>query len=392
LLDGNLPKEGTNIMNNTLFSAITLGPNTFSNRVVIAPMAQYSAVNGNANDWHLMHWGSLVTGGAGLVMIEATAVEESGRPTPGDISLYNDQNEEALKKVLSSVRTFGPARLGIQLIHGGRKSSTDVYWNGGGELSVREGGWETIAPSPIPHNDQWRVPREMSDSDIQRVKNAFADAAQRAARVGFDVVELQAAHGYLLHQFLSPITNKRNDRYGGSLDNRMRFPLEVFETVARSVPASVTLGVRITGSDWIEGGITTDDAIIFARSLQELGCHYVDVSSGGIDPQRQKITIGPNYQVGFAEAVKRHVQIPVRAVGLIITPKQANDIIASGKADQIAIARAALANPHWVWQAAQELGEQIEYPRQYDRARPGVWPGWSYQTCSVKRASLMAQA
>jgi 2,4-dienoyl-CoA reductase-like NADH-dependent reductase (Old Yellow Enzyme family) len=364
-------------MNNTLFSAITLGSKTFSNRVVIAPMAQYSAVNGNANDWHLMHWGSFVTGGAGLVMIEATAVEESGCPTPGDIGLYTDQNEDALKKVLSSVRTFGPAGLGIQLIHGGRRGSTDVHWNGGGELSVREGGWETIAPSPIPYRDQWRVPREMSESDIQHVKNAFSAAAQRAARVGFDVIELQAAHGYLLHQFLSPITNKRNDRYGGSLDNRMRFPLEVFEAVSRSVPTSVTLGVRITGSDWIEWGITTDEAIVFARSLQELGCHYVDVSSGGIDPQQQKITVGPNYQLGFAEAVKQHIQIPVRAVGFIVRPKQANDIIVSGKADQIAIARAALANPRWVWQAAQELGEKIAYPRQYERARPGVWLGWN---------------
>lgn len=364
-------------MTSTLFSPITLGPNTFSNRVAIAPMAQYSAVDGSATDWHLMHLGSLVTGGAGLVMIEATGVDEFARPTPGDVGLYSDANEEALGRIVSTVRGFGSAKLGIQLIHGGRKGSTDVHWNGGGELSPSEGGWRTIAPSPLPYRDGWQVPREMDEADIESATQAFADAAARASRVGFDVIEVQAAHGYLLHQFLSPITNKRTDRYGGSPENRMRFALEVFEAVAARASASVTLGVRITGSDWIEGGITPDEAAVFASALKEAGCHYVDVSSGAIDPQRQKIAIGPSYQVGFAEAVKRQAGIPVRAVGLITTARQANDIVASGKADQVAIARAALVNPRWVWEAAHLLGHRIEYPKQYDRAQPGVWPGWT---------------
>ncbi|QKC91917.1 NADH:flavin oxidoreductase/NADH oxidase [Mesorhizobium sp. NZP2234] len=361
-----------------LFSPVTLGPNTFSNRVVIAPMAQYSAVNGNANDWHLMHWGSLVTGGAGLVMIEATGVEEFGRPTPGDIGLYDDESEAALRRVVSALRSFGSAKLGIQLFHGGRKGSTDVHWNGGGELLIRQGGWETIAPSPIPYRNGWQVPREMTEPDFIRVKNAFVDATIRAARIGFDVIEVHAAHGYLLHQFLSPITNLRSDRYGGPIENRMRFPLEVFEAISLAVPNWITLGARITGSDWIEGGIDEDEAVIFASALKDLGCHYVDVSSGAIDPHLQKIVIGPNYQVGFADTVRQRTGIAVRAVGLIVTPTQAEDIIASGKADQVAIARAALVNPRWVWKAARELGVSIDYPKQYDRAAPDAWPGWTY--------------
>ncbi|NLS00823.1 NADH:flavin oxidoreductase/NADH oxidase [Rhizobium sp. P38BS-XIX] len=365
-------------MPNTLFSPLTLGPNTFSNRIAIAPMAQYSAVDGAAGDWHLMHWGSLVTGGAGLVVIEATGVEANGRPTLGDVGIYNDMTESALRQVISAVRGFGAAKLGIQLIHGGRKGSTRVHWDGGGELLPSEGGWQTMAPSAIPYRDGWQVPREMDIADIERVKKAFVDAALRSSRVGFDVIELQAAHGYLLHQFLSPISNKRTDRYGGPLENRMRFALEVFDAVSKSCPASVTLGVRLTGSDWIDGGITTEEAIIFAARLKDLGCHYVDVSSGALDPQRQKISVGRDYQVGFAEAVKHGAGIPVRAVGLITSPTQANDIIVSEKADQIAIARAALVNPRWVWQAAQQMGQKIEYPKPYDRAAPGVWPGWGY--------------
>lgn len=361
-------------MTSKLFTPITLGPHTYANRIAIAPMAQYSAVDGNPTDWHLIHWGTLATSGAGLVMIEATAVEADGRPTAGDIGLYNDDNEANLARVLASIRAYAPARFGIQLFHGGRKSSTAVHWLGGQPILPEDGGWPTLAPSAIAFGSG-PVPRAAEAADLVRIRAAFADAAARAVRAGFDLIELHAAHGYLLHQFLSPISNRRSDAYGGTLENRLRFPLEVFEAVRAAAPG-VTLGVRLTGSDWIDGGITPDEASAFARALKQRGCHYVDVSSGALDPS-QKVVVGPGYQVAFAEQVKREAGIPVRAVGLIVTPEQAEEIVASGQADLIAIARAALANPRWPWDAAHVLGAKIDIAPQYQRAASGVWPGWA---------------
>lgn len=338
-------------------------------------MAQYSAIAGVAQDWHLIHWGALATSGAATVMIEATGVEPDGRATPGDVGLYSDDTQQALAKIVASIKRYSTTKFGIQLFHCGRKGSMSVHWQGGKPIFAPQGGWETLAPSPISISDGHIVPREATEGDLKRIENAFSQAATRAADAGFDVVELHAAHGYLLHQFLSPISNQRSDCYGGSLANRMRFPLRVFEAVTRAVSGSVTLGVRLTGSDWIEGGITPDEAVAFASELRIRGCHYVDVTSGSIDP-RQKIRVGPGYQVEFAEVVKNQVGIPVRAVGLIYTPEQAEEIIASGKADLIAIARAALVDPHWPWRAAHKLGAKLDYLPQYARAAPGAWPGW----------------
>jgi 2,4-dienoyl-CoA reductase-like NADH-dependent reductase (Old Yellow Enzyme family) len=356
-----------------LFEPISLGPHRFANRIAVAPMAQYSAVDGAATDWHLIHWGGLASSGAGLVMIEATAVSADGRGTPGDLCLYDDSHEAALKRVVAAVCTQLPARFGIQLCHAGRKGSTDVHWLGGRPLPRANGGWRIVAPSAIGFGD-WPAPEAMTVAEIAQLVADFAKAAARAARSGIEVIELHAAHGYLLHSFLSPLSNQRTDDYGGSLVNRMRLPLDVFDAVQKAAP-DVTLGVRLTGSDWIEGGISPGEAIAFATALAERGCHYVDVSSGGLDP-RQKISVGPGYQLDFAAAVKRAAGIPVRAVGLIVNARQAEDAIAGGKADLIAIGRSLLANPRWVWQAAAELGAAIELPPPYARAGQGVWPGW----------------
>lgn len=357
-----------------LFTPITLGPHTYPNRIAIAPMAQYSALDGNMTDWHLIHLGTLATSGAGMVVTEVISVEPFGRCTLADPGLYSDSNEEALARVLETMRRYAPTKIGIQLGHAGRKGSTAVHWEGGQPIGLDKGGWHTIAPSSDPFGT-WPVPAEAKEEDFDRLVRAFADAARRAVRVGVDLIELHAAHGYLLHQFLSPLSNQRTDAFGGSLENRMRFPLQVFEAVRDAAPG-VTLGVRLTGSDWIEGGITPDEAVAFARALETRGCHYVDVTSGALDP-RQKIALGPGYQVAFAEKVKQNTNMAVRAVGLIVTPEQAEEIVATGKADMVAIARAALANPRWPWEAAHVLGAQIELPPQYQRAGSGVWPGWS---------------
>ncbi|QII87231.1 NADH:flavin oxidoreductase/NADH oxidase [Bordetella hinzii] len=362
-------------MASKLFTPITLGPRVYDNRLVIAPMAQYSAVDGDFGDWHYIHLGNLATSGAGCVMIEATAVNAEGRCTLGDTGLYSDSNEASLARVVAAMKRHGGnTRIGIQLVHGGRKASTAVHWLGGQPLSQAAGGWTTVAPSAIGFGD-WPAPRAATAGDLDEIRAAFAQAAARAARAGVDLIELHAAHGYLLHQFLSPITNRREDAYGGSLENRMRLPLEVFEAVRAAAPG-VTLGVRLTGSDWIEGGITPEEAARFAAELQARGCHYVDVTSGALDP-RQKITVKRGYQVEFAAYVKRHVGIAVRAVGLIVDPQQAEDIVAGGQADLVAIARAALANPRWAWEAAHVLGAKIEVAPQYQRAASGVWPGWN---------------
>lgn len=357
---------------NQLFEPIALGGITLANRIAVSPMCQYSAEDGSANDWHLQHLGSLALSGAGLVVVEQTAVEPRGRITHGCLGLYSDADEAALARVVALCRRWGSARLGIQLAHAGRKASAKLPWEGGGPLAA--GGWTAAAPSAVPFDDRWPAPEALDEPGLARIRDAHAHAAKRALQVGFDLVELLAAHGFLLHSFLSPISNRRSDRWGGSLENRMRFPLEVAAAVRAGWPRDKALGVRITGSDWIAGGITPQEAGIFARELREIGVDYVCVSSGGICPQARP-EVSPGYQVPLAAAVKRVSGIAVQAVGMIVTPGQAEAIVADGHADMVALARAFLDDPRWVWHAAEALGAAAAYPPQYRRARPDEWAG-----------------
>ena len=361
-------------MQAALFQPITIAGMEFANRIVVSPMCQYSAENGAATDWHMIHLGQLALSGAALLMLEATAVEPQGRIAPGDLGLWDDATEAALARVLKACRRYGSGRIGIQLAHAGRKGSAQAPWDGGKALGAGEGAWETIAPSALPFGPGWPAPRAFAAADFQRVKDGFAAAARRALRLDIDVVELHAAHGYLLHEFLSAVSNRRDDAYGGSLENRMRFPLEVFEAVRQVWPKDRPLGARITGSDWIDGGVTTDEAVAFAQELKRRGCDFVDVTSGGIAPDA-RIKLGPGYQVPFASAVRRVTGLPTWGVGLITSPRQANEIITVGDADMIELARGFLDNPRWVWHAAAELGVDLTYPPQYRRAHPSVWPG-----------------
>jgi 2,4-dienoyl-CoA reductase-like NADH-dependent reductase (Old Yellow Enzyme family) len=359
-------------MPSALFSPITLHGITFDNRVVVSPMCQYSSVDGLANDWHVQHLGHLAMSGAGLVVIEATGVERDGRITHGCLGLWSDAHEKALEPAVATVRRWGQAKLGIQLAHAGRKGSSQVPWEGGRALGPSEKPWITDSASALPFGEGWHTPRALDQAGIDRIKTAFVDAAKRSARLGLDVVELHSAHGYLLHQFFSPLSNRRTDRYGGSLENRMRLGLEIAEAVRAVFPA--VLGARITGGDWAEGGATVEDAVVFAKELKARGLDYVDVSSGGL-VATQKIQIGPGYQVPFAAEVRAKSGMPTRAVGMIVEPAQAEEIVASGKADMVALARGILDDPRWAWHAADALGAAVKVPPQYGRARPDTWPG-----------------
>ena len=355
-----------------LFSNYTLGSPrgslTLRNRIVVAPMCQYSAVNGQATDWHLMHWGNLLNSGAGLFIIEATGVTPEGRITPACLGLWDDQTEAALKDKLSRARKLAPATpVFIQLAHAGRKASSATPWDGGQLLAVDQGGWEMVAPSAIPQLDGERMPHELSTQELSALIDAFVVAAQRADRVGLDGIELHGAHGYLLHQFLSPIANQRTDTYGGSFENRIRFPLELFSAVRKVY--SGALGIRISASDWIEGGWTPEETAEFAKRLKPLGCDFVHISSGGISP-KQKIAIGPNYQVPFAKIVKDQSGLPTMTVGLITEPEQAEAILQAGDADLIALARAFLYKPRWGWEAAAALGATVKANERYWRCLP----------------------
>ncbi len=364
-------------MTSALFSPIKIRDLQLDNRIAVSPMCQYSADDGSANEWHLTHLGMLANSGAGLLVVEATHVERIGRITPGCLGLYSDENESALARVIAHCRRVGTAKLGIQLAHAGRKASSQRPWEGGLGLKPDQGAWETIAPSPVAFGAAWPAPRTMTRADIERVRDAFVAAARRATRIGFDEVELHMAHGYLLHSFMSPISNHRTDDYGGSFENRMRLPLEVARAVREVLPRGMPLGARITGSDWTEGGLTPDDAVAIAKSLKSAGIDFVCVSSGGIAADT-KITLGPGYQTPFAEKVKRETGIPTRAVGLIAGAKQAEAIIAEGRADMVALARAFLDDPHWAWHAARALGADVKRPPQYARAAPALWPGAAY--------------
>lgn len=317
----------------------------------------------------MMHLGSLAMSGAGLLIIEATSVTPEGRISPDDLGLWSDDNEAALKKVLDAIRHYSQIPIAIQLGHAGRKASTQVPWQGRSVVPVEQGGWDTLAPSPLPLNEGDPVPIELDKDGIVQLRDAFKLAAERSERLGLDSIEVHAAHGYLLHEFLSPISNQRKDEYGGSLENRMRFPLEVFDGIRSVFPGNKPVGVRISATDWVGGGWDIEQSIEFSRALEERGCDFIHVSSGGLSPE-QRIAVGPNYQVRFAEAIKGAVNIPVIAVGLITEPRQAEDILESGQADMIALARAMLYNPRWPWHAAAELGASVHAPPQYWRSQP----------------------
>jgi len=355
-----------------LFSEYTLnsprGPLKLANRVVVAPMCQYSAMNGEATDWHLMHWGNLLNSGAALFIIEATAVTPEGRITPACLGLWDDRTEAALSDKLLRARKLAPATpVFIQLSHAGRKASSATPWDGGQLLPVDQGGWEMNAPSAIPQLEGERLPHELTKEDLQELIEAFVVAAKRSDRIGIDGVELHGAHGYLLHQFLSPIANQRKDEYGGSFENRIRFPLELFKTVRAAYKG--VLGIRLSASDWIDGGWTPEETAELAARLKSLDANYVHISSGGISPA-QKIAIGPHYQVPFAKTVKEKSGLPTMTVGLITDPHQAEEILQKGDADLIALARAFLYKPRWAWEAATALDGTVASNERYWRCLP----------------------
>lgn len=358
-----------------LFEQFALGGVTLSNRVVVPPMCQYMAVDGVPVPWHEMHYGSLGISGAGLVIMEGTAVEDIGRISPADLGLYDDAQETALRDMLARIRTYSPAKWGIQLAHAGRKASSEAF-DAPYPAPPERGGWIPVGPSPVAHSDRWPTPTEMSQADIARVVEGFASSARRAARVGYDVIEVHAAHGYLISSFLSPVANQRTDGYGGPLGNRMRLALEVAEAVRSAWPSRKALGFRINGTDWFDGGITVEEATELARALRGAGVDFVTVSGGGNTRGQKLPPVTPGYQVHLAEAVKAGAGITTMAVGMILGAEQAERIVSSGRADLVAIARATLDDPRWSLHAAQELGGEIAYPRSYWRLSEKNWPGY----------------
>jgi NADPH2 dehydrogenase len=353
----------------TLFSPITLRGLTLSNRIMVSPMCQYSAEDGSATDWHFTHINSLALSGAAMFCIEATHVEAIGRITHGCLGLYSDANEAALKPILASVRKHSKTAVAMQLAHAGRKSSSYRPWEGGQQIPFDKGGWQTEAPSATPHKEGESAPHAIDDAGLKRIRDAFVAATRRAERLGIDAIELHGAHGYLLHQFLSPISNKRTDQYGGSLENRTRYPLEIFDAVRAAFPDNKPVGIRVSATDWVEGGWDLPQTIEFAKQLKRRGVDWIDVSSGGVSPL-QKIPLAPGYQVPFAKAVKEATGVTTMAVGLITEARQAEDIVASGKADMVALARGMLYDPRWGWHAAAELGGEVSAPPQYWRSQP----------------------
>jgi 2,4-dienoyl-CoA reductase-like NADH-dependent reductase (Old Yellow Enzyme family) len=359
-------------MSSALFSPYRLAGLELANRIVVSPMCQYSADDGCANDWHLMHYGMLANSGAALVVVEATHVERHGRITHGCLGLYSDDNEAALARVIAQCRRAGSAKFGIQIAHSGRKGSALKPWEGTGALKAGQDPWETMAASPLPFGDNWHTPRTVTEADMDRVRAAFVSATKRSLRIGFDAIELHFAHGYLAHGFMSPITNKRTDEYGGSFENRLRFPLSIARAVRAVVPKEVPLGARITGSDWREGGLTADDAVAISKALKAEGLDFICISSGGVTADIRNPT-EPGYNVPIAERVKKEVGIPTRMVGLIVKPEHAEEIVAKGHADMVSLARVFLDDPHWGWHAAKALGAEVARPPQYARAGPKLW-------------------
>lgn len=353
-----------------LFQPLDLGGLHLANRIVIAPMCQYSADHGRMTDWHLIHLGQLALSGASVLTIEASAVVPEGRITYGDVGLWDEETEAAMARVLESIRRWSPIPIAIQLSHAGRKASCEVPWRGGAQIAPgSDDGWQTEAPSATAFAPGDHAPDAMTPERMATVREAFAEAARRAAPLGIDAVQLHGAHGYLLHQFLSPLSNRRDDAYGGSLENRMRFPLEVFDAVRAAFPAERPVTMRVSATDWVAGGWDVEQTVAFAQALEARGCAAIHVSSGGLDPA-QAIPVGPNYQVPAARAVKQAVGIPVVAVGLITDFEQAEAIIGTGDADLVALARTILYDPRWPWHAAAHLGAHVTAPDQYLRSQP----------------------
>jgi 2,4-dienoyl-CoA reductase-like NADH-dependent reductase (Old Yellow Enzyme family) len=357
-----------------LFTPMQLGGVALPNRIVVSPMCQYSADDGSMTDWHLIHLGSLACSGAGLLNVEATAVTREGRISHGCTGLYTDDNQAAMERVIDACRRITRLPIGVQLAHAGRKGSVHAPFHGGKPLGPSESPWQTVAPSAVAYDADWHTPRALDLAEMRGLVEAFAAAVKRAAAIGFDVVEMHSAHGYLLHEFLSPLSNRRADRYGGSLENRMRFPLEVARALRDTWPRDKALGARLSATDFAEGGFTPAEAVAYVRELHAIGFDFVCVSGGGVVPH-QRIKVEPGYQVGFAAQIKKAVPIAVRAVGMIVDPLQAEEIVASGKADMVALARGFLDNPRWVWHAAERFGVKLEYPPQYARSHPSIWPG-----------------
>ena len=353
-----------------LFQPIAVGALNLANRIVIAPMCQYSAEDGCMTDWHIQHLGTMAQSGAGLLTIEATAVEPAGRISYGDVGLWDDATEAALARVLESVRRWSDMPIAIQLAHAGRKASCEKPWLGAKQIAPdAENGWQTFAPSPMPFHEGTHPPLALDRAGLARIRNAFGEATKRAARLGLDAIQIHGAHGYLIHSFLSPLSNHRDDEYGGSLENRMRFPLELFDFVRSAFPPERPVTMRVSGTDWMPGGWDIAGTVAFARELERRGCAGINVSSGGLDP-RQQVVVAPSYQVPLARAVKQAVGIPVAAVGLITGFEQAEAIVATGDADMIALARTMLYNPRWPWHAAAHLGAQVHAAPQYLRCQP----------------------
>ena len=355
-------------MSSQLFTPFRIGELDLPNRVVIAPMCQYSAAEGCATDWHMMHLGQLAASGAAMMILEATAVSPEGRITPYDLGLYSDANEAALARVVGAIRTYAPIKVAIQLSHAGRKASSAAPWDGGAQIAPDAAlGWPTEAPSAVPHAPGEHAPHALGLADLARVRDDFARATRRV-----DGIEIHGAHGYLLHQFLSPLANHRDDRYGGSLENRMRFPLEVFEAVRDAFPADKPVWMRVSATDWVADGWDVAGTIALSRELKARGCAAIHVSTGGVSPL-QAIKLGPNYQVPHAREVKDAVGLPTIAVGLITEPEQAEAVIAEGHADAVSLARAMLYDPRWPWHAAAALGAQVSAPKQYWRSQPRAY-------------------
>jgi 2,4-dienoyl-CoA reductase-like NADH-dependent reductase (Old Yellow Enzyme family) len=335
-------------------------------------MFQNKSEHGYANDLHLMHLGQFAMGAAGLLITEATHVSPIGRITHRCLGLYSDENEATLKRVIDFCRQYGVAKLGIQLAHAGRKGSVHPPAAGGKPLGLDEHPWTTVGPSALSFGPGWHTPSALTRAGLNEVREQFVDATRRALRIGFDLIELHIGHGYLLHEFLSPISNQRDDEYGGSTANRIRYPLEVFSAVRGVWPSDRPLGVRVSATDWIEGGWTVEETVVFARELKALGCDFIDATSGQLDP-RQKIPLAPGCNVPLAHRVKRETGMTTMAVGLITKPRQAEELVASGQADLIALARGMMDDPRWAWHAARELGGEALYPPNYVRCSPAQW-------------------
>jgi 2,4-dienoyl-CoA reductase-like NADH-dependent reductase (Old Yellow Enzyme family) len=350
-----------------LFSPLRLRDLTLANRIVVSPMCQYSSDDGSANDWHVVHLGHLTLSGPALAFFEATHVSPEGRITDRDLGLYSDENEAGMERVMRFIRRWSAGAIGVQLAHAGRKGATLPPWEGGGPASG-ERAYRIVAPSAVPFDDGWHVPAALDEAGLQKVRRDFVNAAKRAERLCIDVIELHFAHGYLAHEFLSPLSNLRDDRYGGSLENRLRFPLELFEAVRAVWPEGRPLGVRISATDWVDGGWDVDSSVVFATELKRRGCDFIDCSSGGLSP-KQRIDAHPGYQVPFAARIKREAGISTIAIGMITEPLQAEGIVARGDADLVSLARGFLRKPRFVWDAADALGGESFVPNQYLRGR-----------------------